>query len=426
MIIKSMSRKEASFSQLLAYMEKGSSGERAPIFQNLHSGSIEDLIHDFEDNATLLQKRKGGVFLYHEILSFKNNDTLSFEEKAEKLKEIASEYLTRRSEHSLAYGVIHEDKTHHTHVHLCISSNGLGDSKRVRQSKADFQKMKVDFEKHVLENYPELGQTVSIDKVKETRHTSKGGELKRRTGKLNKKEETIARFQDIFRSSASKEAFFERMGAEKLEVYARGNTIGFLDSVTGRKYRLKTLGLDSEFQLLSNRLDLSGKGPVIDYSKAKGQSERVSTARDTTEPKDQQKAQDSKVKNPFTRKKPAPESENKKPPAPDSADGGSTPAEGKKFGRFGTIKEWVTGDFKDRTEHQKEQSRLDEEVKRQARYDARYEAKQEAKREAERMQREAKAQEPSKPSPEAEARKQRFQEARSSKERGKSKDGPDR
>ena len=413
-----MSRKEASFAQLLAYMEKGSSGERAPIFQNLHSGTIEDIAHAFEDNASLLQKRKGGVFLYHEVLSFKNNDTLLFEDKVEKLQEIASEYLARRSEHSLAYGVIHEDKAHHTHVHLCISSNGLGDSKRVRQSKANFQKMKVDFEKHVLTRYPELGQVVSIDKVKGISHTPKGGELKRRTGKLNKKEETIKRFQDVFRRSNTKEAFFERMGAEKLEIYTRGNIIGFLDSATGRKYRLKTLGLDSEFQSLSNRLDLSGKGPLIDYSKAKGQSERIKTAPDTTETEGAQKAQDSSVKNPFTRKK--------SPPEADSADGGSAPVKEKKFGRFGTVKEWITGDVSDRTEYQKEQRRLDEEAKRQARYDARYEAKQEVKREAERMQREAKTHEPSKPSPEAEARKQRFKEARSSKEHGKSKDSPDR
>ncbi len=446
MIIKSMSRKEGSFSQLLNYMEKGSSGERAPVFQNLHGGTFEEQIRAFEENAELLQKRKNGVVLYHEILSFKNNDTLDFADKAEKLQEIASEYLRRRSKHSLAYGVIHEDKSHHTHVHLCISSNALGESKRVRQSKAQFQKLKIDFEKFVLEQYPELGQNVTIDKEKETTHTRKGGELKRRTGKLSQKEKTIARFRSIFEQSMSKEAFFSHMAEQKLEVYTRGNTVGFQDLATGRKYRLKTLGLDTEFSHLSDRLDLEGKRQVIDYGSVKGQRESIGGLAGTESAETPPISQEDSVKNPFKRTEPVTEKQNagadvEDPSSPTISDGAENKE--KKFGRFGTLKEWVTGDFTERTEYQKKQSRIDEEAKRQARYDARYSAKREAEKQAQETARQEREKETqfsrvqqstkervrrSAISAEVEARKKRFNDARDTKGRdtSKDKDGPDR
>lgn len=319
-----MSRKEASFSQLLGYMDKGAGENAEPFTHNLHPGQSFEYVAEFEKNAEHMQKRKNGVFLYHEILSFKNNDNLSWAEKSEKLRDIAGEYIQRRSPSSMAYGVIHDDKDHHTHIHLCISSNGLGDSKRVRQSKADFGKMKIDFEKYVLATYPELGQEISIDKSKDTPHTPKGGELKRRKGRLSKKEETIERFRDVFTHAKTKEEFFSLMADRKLEIYTRGKTVGFLDTATGRKHRLKTLGLDVEFSRASDRLDLEGKRQVIDYTQGKGRADTVESV-----PESKPRTTTEQAKG--TTKKESPVREAKNNPKDK-----------------GTVREWVGGDFKQR------------------------------------------------------------------------------
>lgn len=399
-----MSRKEASFAQLLGYMDKGAGENAEPFTHNLHPGQSHEYVREFEKNSEHMAKRKNGVFLYHEILSFKNNDGLSWAEKSEKLREIAEEYIQRRSPTSLAYGVIHDDKDHHTHIHLCISSNGLEDSKRIRLSKTNFGKMKVDFEKYVLATYPELGQEVSIDKSKDTPHTPKGGELKRRKGKLSKKEETVERFRDVFTHAKTKEEFFALMGDKNLEIYTRGKTVGFLDTVTGKKYRLKTLGLALEFSRASDRLDLEGRRQVIDYMQAKGRADRV-------ERTPEKKPQSTTKKDPTSPKTESPVTEVKNSPSDtgtvrewiggdfterdaritaekiqarkdafkekDRKDKEILSEKTPRPGRFGTAREWIAGDFSERDA----QARQDESAERIDRWEAQQEEKRQAEQE---------------------------------------------
>ena len=69
MIIKSMSRKAATFGQLIEYITTGQIDERYNVHQNMFSRHYDKLKAEFEENAEYLPKRKNGVYLYHEILS---------------------------------------------------------------------------------------------------------------------------------------------------------------------------------------------------------------------------------------------------------------------------------------------------------------------------------------------------------------------
>lgn len=71
MIIKSMSRKEPSFGQLIEYMSSDidKADQRYTIHQNLFSRKAEKVEQEFLHNAALMKKRKNGNYLYHEILS---------------------------------------------------------------------------------------------------------------------------------------------------------------------------------------------------------------------------------------------------------------------------------------------------------------------------------------------------------------------
>ena len=90
MIVKSMARKTASFGQLIDYMNSNKADETYHLYQNLYHHRLEDIQAEFETNAQLIQKRKNGNILYHEILSITKAQNLSDAEQKALLKNIAS------------------------------------------------------------------------------------------------------------------------------------------------------------------------------------------------------------------------------------------------------------------------------------------------------------------------------------------------
>ena len=77
MIIKSMSRKEPSFGQLIKYIERETGNERYRFRHNVFARDPNRICAEFEQNAQLLKQRKGGVYLYHEIISITRAEDLS-------------------------------------------------------------------------------------------------------------------------------------------------------------------------------------------------------------------------------------------------------------------------------------------------------------------------------------------------------------
>lgn len=255
MIIKSMSRKEPSFAQLSNYIFKGADNNYTYI-RNLYANDTEGISKEFEENFKFLKRQKNSNAIYHEILSI-SKASLDLEKQKEILFEIAREYAEIRARNCLVYGSLHE-ADNNLHFHLMISSNELEQKKNHYFSKKQFSEIKKGLEKYVLEKYPELEQRrlINRDKKKIEAISQKEFELKKRTGKITKRESIQYRLTQIFNNSPTKEIFFTNLEKNNIQIYVRGNTIGFKDLTddTQRNYRLKKLGLSEEFNKMSEVL----------------------------------------------------------------------------------------------------------------------------------------------------------------------------
>ncbi len=260
MIIKSMSRKDHSFSELYDYIKKGMEGEYThpnAFCHNFYNGfdDRKQILKGYHDNVKNLQKRKNGNNLYHEIISVKVNEKISRHRHYEALYNITNDYIKMRADKCLVIGGIHDEHDHHIHMHLMISSNELGSKKRLRLTKKEFSTVKKLTEEKALALHPELAQEVLINAKKKTNSISnKEDALKRRTKKPSIKDQFKDKLKDIFDQSIDKADFFNNLAKESIEIYTRGKTIGFLDIDNNRKHRLKTLGLESEFEAINNKL----------------------------------------------------------------------------------------------------------------------------------------------------------------------------
>ena len=297
MIIKSMSRKQASFGQLVDYFEDGRQDEKHTIYHNVFANNTENIKAEFNKNATFLSKRKNGVYLYHEVLSITKSTKLTEEKQKDILNEIAKKYIQGRAKDNLVYGVMHHDKKDHLHYHFMISSNELEGNTKHRLSKEEFSQFKKDLESYVLEVYPELEQKKLINKESGAEKeigeklSNKGVELKRRTGKTSQKDSVKERLRAVFSLSKNKADFFNGLQNENLSIYVNGNTIGILDKATQRKHRLKTLGMLDEFNAISQVIEES----ETKKEEAKAKPNEFSKERiDTKFYRDQQKNIDEK------------------------------------------------------------------------------------------------------------------------------------
>lgn len=265
MIIKSMSRKHRSFSQLFNYMKKGSSQSSEYDFfsKNLYSTSDKDITNEFLHNAQLLKARANGNYLFHEVISLTKSKQLTLEQEKERLFDIVRLYTEKRCDNNLVAGFIHDEKANNLHLHLMISSNEIGEYKNQRLTKFEFDKIKKETEKYVIEKYPELEQDIIINWQKDNakksqpkaKQSNKAGEVKRKGGRLAKKEKITTTLKNVFSQSCSKNDFFNRLAEQDIELYNRGNTIGFINHSDDKKYRLKTLGLESEFKRINELMN---------------------------------------------------------------------------------------------------------------------------------------------------------------------------
>jgi hypothetical protein len=245
MIVKSMSRKVPSFGQLIGYIDRDEGQEPYRIRHNVFARDPDLIRAEFEQNGELLQKRKNGVYLYHEIISITRAKGLDAEEQKTRLRDIAESYIAARCPDNLVFGGLHEDKEHSYHYHLMISANRAGETGRLRLTKAQFREVQVGLERHVLETYPELEQKIAIDKRSDRGRKKGEAELERRTGKRPKREEVLERVLTAYEASEDRQSLLDALGREGLELYVRGKNLGVVDLESGKKHRLKTLDLET-------------------------------------------------------------------------------------------------------------------------------------------------------------------------------------
>ena len=255
-IIKSMSRKTASFSQLLKYINKGREKDDEYYFShNLYSNKEYFITKEFLENHKVLKRRKNTNSLFHEVISIKYQKGYSKEELKEILKDLTEQYIKARADNCLVYAVIHEQHNQ-IHSHLMISSNELDNTKTRYYSKRQFKQIQELTRQYAYEKYPKLERDEKLEKTKKKQRAKAKTidsevHLKKRTGKQSEREKVRERLKTIFELSKNREEFLKFLRIEKLELYQRGNTFGFLDQKTSKKYRLKTLELESEFQNMS-------------------------------------------------------------------------------------------------------------------------------------------------------------------------------
>ena len=253
MIIKSMPRKTASFSQLFAYIRRGGEKEKSPenvIFHNVYR-TDHRMVAEFEENAKLLRKRKNSNYLYHEVISLKTQDLqLDLSAQKEMLRKIVKQYIKTRASKCLVYAEVHTEHSHNLHFHLMISANEVGSRRRLSLKKYQFNKVKRELEGYVLANFPQLGQEKVIDKPRgKTKSSRKEDEFKKRTSKASEKDELKAAFSWFAGSGLSHKEIAEFLQKGGYEVYKRGKNYGIYSTKTKRKFRLTVLGLpENEFE----------------------------------------------------------------------------------------------------------------------------------------------------------------------------------
>ena len=257
MIIKSMSRKTASFGQLANYMNKGEciTDKYESFYNNIFSKNTEGITEEFKNNAKTIHERKNGNMFYHEMISITKSKTISLDDQKKILYKLVKDYVELRAKNNLVYGVMHTDKSDNLHYHLMISSNEIGSEKKHRLSKGNFANIQKEIEKHILNNYPEMEQKIIYNQDKDEKTNKKEYELKKRTGKESDRDCVKRELKEVFESSKSKSDFFNKITDRGFEIYIHGNTVGVTRKETGLNYRLKTLGLLDEFQKISSKIE---------------------------------------------------------------------------------------------------------------------------------------------------------------------------
>ncbi len=248
-----MARKAPSFGQLIDYLGKGQSlGNHGIFSRNLfaQASNRKAVKNEFKENFSYLKKRVNGNILYHEIIVLDQGITAPKEQLDKVLFDLAERYCRLRAPKQIVYGRIHNDKDHH-HIHLIISANPIKSPKRVRLSKKMFSEIQQEIEKYLMERYPELevapiytqSRFAQRMKVKQ-----REGEMERRTGKPSKK-----RFmKEILIKHLSEAQSFDdlenRLKLNGMRIYQRGKQTGLEPIEKGRRFRLKTLGIDQSYK----------------------------------------------------------------------------------------------------------------------------------------------------------------------------------
>ncbi len=267
MIIKSMARKQPSFAQLVQYFHKPLYGRKAQIFaHNIYeSASPERAIAELEHNATFLPKRANGNFCYHEIIALEECSEISRFKQERILFDLVRRYVSIRAPRQLVYGRMHLDKN--LHFHLCISANAARGKQRIWLSKAQFANIQSELERYKLEKYPELGsRSFYGQRGKHKQFQAENDyrpivrpsefEYSKRTGNQSRKEQLRSLLLPIFANASGLEILKRNLTNHDIGYYCRGKTEGIVDYRSGKRYRLKTLGLSFAAFVIRERKQL--------------------------------------------------------------------------------------------------------------------------------------------------------------------------
>lgn len=208
MIIKTLRWKTGAYGRLVDYVGKellayvGKEEDRSSmILHNLRpSDDLDHIAQQFAENDTYRKRRKNGVAMYHEILSFHTRDREAI--TPDMLEDITREYLRIRAPHALAFACPHYDRDH-VHVHIAISGTEFRRSKTLRMDNRTFAKVRKQIEEYQLSRYPELEHSiVHLPKADRSKAVSKDIEgeqsaIERSYDEAESVEDFIGRVADV-------------------------------------------------------------------------------------------------------------------------------------------------------------------------------------------------------------------------------------
>lgn len=273
MIIKSMARKQPSFGQLIAYMNKDSDKTGGTLFsRNLYANPMhtKQVEGEFLKNFKLLAKRSNGNAMYHELIVLEQNSKMSRKNANGVLKDLAEEYLAARAPNNIVFGRIHHDRAH-SHIHLLISSNAVRSEKRTRVDRARFSQIQVNIESYKIQKYPELDQrhTYKSQSTSETpKLSNREAEQVHRTGKLSAKQKLAQTIRPLISRSGGLKELSAKLKTIGYRLYQRGKHIGLEPLGEGRRIRLKTLGLENAMVQLLEQSKTQEQLPQDNRAKA--------------------------------------------------------------------------------------------------------------------------------------------------------------
>jgi hypothetical protein len=244
MIIKSKSRRRATWRQLLNYMEEGTNDRSLVLTHNVRGNSVEAWVGEFlETEDARLTRRTDSVTLYHEVMSFHDEDTNAITQ--EKLEDLTLQYINLRAEKGLVVAVSHHNRDH-VHVHFCISGVEHSTGKSMRMSQSQFTAVKRSMQTYQQQRYPEIAKSIA-DHGRKARQVRNEPEylMKQRTEQPSKREMLAEQLRTLFEQSRSCERFAKALSEHGMELYLRnGRPQGVL--ADGMKYRLSSIGISNE------------------------------------------------------------------------------------------------------------------------------------------------------------------------------------
>ena len=159
-IITSHSRKDTrAIQEQVRYVRRFENEAQISItlLHNITSKHLDtdEIIQAFKENDKYRRKRKNGIVLYHDIISFHPKSRTYLLKHQFILEDFATKYINKRAKNSLALMQVHTDKDH-LHMHILISPNEKYTSKSTRISKSKFTQIRRELEAYQLERFPEL------------------------------------------------------------------------------------------------------------------------------------------------------------------------------------------------------------------------------------------------------------------------------
>jgi hypothetical protein len=238
---------------------------------------VDGIVKEFIDNDTHRRKRKNGVVLYHEILSYSPKDTKKL--NLEILEDIAQKFIELRGDRALCLAKPHIENEN-IHIHFCFSGTEYHSAKVLRLDNKTFKQLRIDIEQYQQEKYPELSDSIvylnkwqkeQVVEQEEVTLSDPEFQLKKRTGNQSDKEQINELVQLSFQKSSSRDDFFQKLIQQGLDLYKYRNKVNGL-LWNGRKYRFRTLNI-SEKQLvqLQKGSDRMSELQRIMSKKSKGQ-----------------------------------------------------------------------------------------------------------------------------------------------------------